>query len=295
MGIFDSFLPQNMPGGSNYKSDKNAGGANADIPEMDKKTAEEILGFDSNAEYTQADMTERYHQRVADDIANGADAEHMGKVDHAKAFLDSYFVEDPNAVLIAEDELEGFAYVPKKTEPQGPGLSEMAFDSFFDSMEASIGQFDPEPLDEVYRKAKNGAEFKCGREVADIPELSGNYPLWYQAVSVFVRHFPWRFAFAVAVLLIGMPWVTEGSGSEGGMFDILGWGFGVMFKFIFLAAIIIVNSIWGIATNTIRYGLKAAFDWLLQARVDAIAMSSVKRQIAVADAKAKTTDIEVGA
>lgn len=281
MSILDFLLPQNMPGGSAYeKKQQEAAAAQADT-DMDKKTAEEILGFAATERYSQADLSELYHNRIADDLNDGASDEELKRIDHAKAYLDSYFVEDPTVVIAAEEDLEERIRIPEKKEPEGPGLGEMAFDWAATSFENEEGAFDPPALDGLYYGAMKRAKTACrvsSDSNVDIPELSGDYPLWFQAVNLFVRRFPWRLAFAVLVLWLGLPWVMEGASGDN-MGEILSYGMGVIGKFIVIIVLIAVNSIWGIITNIIRHALKWASDWVLERQIDAIAKSSLKHQI----------------
>lgn len=253
--------------------------------EMDKRTAEEILGFDSSSDYTIADLTEKYHQAVTDKTNAGADSDVMGRIDHAKSYLDSYFVEDPTATLTSESGLGSKSTYATSTY-DGPGLTEMAFFATINSFEKTIGDYDPVGLPLLYDRAALHAREKLGvapGTAFDIPELSGDYPLWYQAMNTFIRRFPWRLVFALIVLWIGLPWVGEGD-SGGNMSEILSYGIGAIGKFIVIAIIIGVNSITGIGTNLIRYGLTWISEHLLQFQLDSIAEASLERQLEIRNA-----------
>lgn len=248
--------------------------------EMDKRTAEEILGFDSSSDYTIADLTEKYHQAVTDKTNAGADSDTMGRIDHAKSYLDSYFVEDPTTTLTSEKDLGSKTSYVTSTYT-GPGLSEMAFVATINSFEKTIGDYDPVSLPLLYDKAALHAREKLNvapGTAFDVPELSGDYPLWYQAMNTFIRRFPWRIVFALIVLWIGLPWVGGGD-SGGSMFEILSYGIGAIGKFIVIAAIIAVNSITGIGTNLVRYGLTWLSEHLLQFQLNSVAVASLERQL----------------
>lgn len=265
----------------------------SESPEMDKKTAEEILGFGASCDYTQADMTERYHNTVADKVSSGAESDEMGRVDHAKAYLDSLFVEDPTVTLTSDaghsaSYSGGYASSGASDFP----IIGSAIEAAADSLIKDESEFWPASLDYVYNLAHRSAARKAGLAddaVFDVPELRGDYPLWYQAVTKFVMRFPWRLLFAViGAVLIADIWSDDVSGN---MFDMLGSGMSMAFASIVIIVLVIVNCITGIFTNLVRRGLSWLFDKLLVLSITAICTRSLRRQIEKAGTLSDSTEI----
>lgn len=258
-------------------------------PEMDKKTAEEILGFESSWQYTQADMTEKYHNMVSEKVSSGATPEEMGRVDHAKAFLDSYFVEDPTATLTSEDDLgiEGGGY--RRYEP--PSYLETAIGRMITTGADDADEFAPAPLRSVYESAHSSAACKLGYRsdtVYDVPKLDGNYPLWYQATTKLITRFPWRLAF-VALIAWGLAGIW-GEPVDGSMSDILGDGLGRFFTSVVLVVLALVNTITGFFTNLLRKGLSCIFDGMLRGQITSICKRALSEQAAAAGISRSTSE-----
>ena len=252
-------------------------------PDMDKKTAEEILGFGSSVTYSQKDMTEKYHQTVSEKVGAGASEEDMARVDHAKAYLDSYFVEDPSASLTSDSDIGKHSGSYTESSFDFSFISS-AFDAAGNSMESDYDRFGPPALNYIYSVAHGKAARKLGYKddtVYDVPELTGDFPLWYQAVSKFILRFPWRLLFAIAVAWFCYYCITNPGGTTepDSMSSILAQGFTAIMWVIVGIVLIAVNSIWGLCTNLVRRVIYGISERILQWQITAICKKALSRQM----------------
>lgn len=263
--------------------------------EMDKKIAEEILGFEPSTDYTHSDMTAKYHNTVAKKASVEYDEDELRKVDHARAYLESYFVEDPNVTLTSESNIQDSSSTSSSYGTYSWENSVSLTGKFIDSLDDAYDQFAPTSLSYLYSRAHAKAARKLGYNKNfkyNIPELTGDYPLWFQAIYGIIIRFPWRFAF---LILIGFGslsgiWTADLTDGTENMFSIVGDGLWKMIESLFVITLVGINCITGFLTNLMRKALAFIADFLLEKQIDATAIRSLKKQFGKADKQSKASN-----
>lgn len=235
-----------------------------------KADAETIFGMDHD--YTKEELDNAYHAAVETAVAEG-DQEKLENLTAARDVLTEGFnagaavmTSDikPDPIFVSQsaswgDIWDGFNKIGEARDKAGDKMSPISLSYVYNAAHYKACQKTNLPTDTDY----------------PAPKRKNTPPMWYQGIYKLVQLPIWRLAFIVLVVLWGMGNIQ--SDPSANLFDD---SFGIMFSWLGLLIIMLLNTIFGWATNLVRWGLMVIANKAVTAQLDHQELAAAKMYVA---------------